>query len=65
MSTPKDTSGRSDREYPHSSGDRNTENPLAPDHIKRFKGGDQRDPAPAPAGTTTEVDAGKTEDEKR
>ena len=46
MSTTKKTqpgeSERKPREYPHQSGDRNTQAPLDPDNHKVFEGGTQR-----------------------
>lgn len=42
-----DTSaGTSPREYPHTSGDRNTKSPLQPDKDEVFDGGTQRDAPP-------------------
>ena len=49
--------GKSDREYEHSSGDRNTK--RSEKDWKGFSGGSQRDAAPAPEGTSPAKDTTK------
>jgi len=47
---------RTDREYPHGSGDRNTTSPFKPDKTKEFEGGTQRRGDPDRPATETEAD---------